>query len=285
MSRRKWLFRRIYLLRITISVIVCFLLFIFGGHFIGTTIQLLNMATITSTDTLNEFIASEKMYGRIRLNQVSYTEIDFQRADGSRYKGYLADFDQGYLLFFQLYDAKPQDYFILSQQWRNDEQMKTFRTLMVNQISESFSLENSQVEEFISPVVFLDARQRIEQSIPVGMIWMFGVFMTLLVMLLSYMTLLGRSFSYAYHKYHTFIYDRSEVIFQNHQWTLTEDSIVRHWFTFDLISIKDVLQIEIEDNQLTLYFRHKKISLKVSDHLAIKLKSAWNISTYDEIPT
>lgn len=283
MKKRKWLFRRIYLMRMTISMIVCFLLFIFGGHFIGTTIQLLNMASITSTETLNEFTRSDRMYGRIRLSEITYTEIDFQRADGSRYKGYLADFDQGYLLFFQSSDSKPQDYFILSQQWRNDDQMKTFRTLMVNQISESFSLESTQVDAFISPVVFFDARKMIERSIPIGMIWMFSVFVTLLIMLLSYMTLLGRRVSQSFRKYHTFIYDRSEVLFHNHQWTLTENAIVRHWFTFDLISIRDVLQIEIEDYQLILYFKNKKISLTASESLASKLKSAWNISSYNEV--
>ena len=243
--------------------------------------QLLSVNNIQSIQQLDSFSQSDKDFALIRSNNIVNTEIYVtidEWFEEKNYYGYIAQLEDKYFLFFS---AEKNDLssgnLVLSKWWSQAESMNTFRTMIIEDLTNSSEYSREEVDELIFSKVFLNIDDSLRASLPWAVAWGFVFFIWLIIFYRSLKVRLGIFSDSVESAVLDVDLGYSHVLFQNNQWTITENYLIYHHFSFRVLSISQIKEVYSVDNRMIVYFGDYKVTILASEEMVNRLSEFWKI--------
>lgn len=244
-------------------------------------LQFLSVSDIQSIRQLDSFSRSDKDFALIKSNNIINTEIYvtidewFQEKN---YYGYIAQLEDKYFLFF---NAEKNDIssgnLVLSKWWSQAESMNTFRTMIIEDLTNSSDYTREEVDELIFSKVFLNIDDSLRASLPWAVAWGSVVFVCLIIFYHSLKVKLGIFSDSVESAVLDVDLQYSQILFQNKQWTITQNHLIYHRFSIRAFSVSQIKDVLFTDHRIILYFKDYKVTILASGEMVNRLSEFWKI--------
>lgn len=263
------------------SVFGLLIMFTIALYYGSDALQLLSVNNIQSLQQLDSFSQSDKDFALIRSNNIVNTEIYVtidEWFEEKNYYGYIAQLEDKYFLFFSAeeYDISSGN-LVLSKWWSQAESMNTFRTMIVDDLTNSSDYTREEVDELIFSKVFLNIDDSLRASLPWAVAWGFVFFVWLIIFYRSLKVKLGIFSDSVESAVLDVDLGYSHVIFQNKQWSMTESHLIYHHFSFKVFSVSQIKEVHYTDNRMIVYFGGYKVTILASGEMVNRLSEYWKI--------
>lgn len=279
MKTKTTIYNQLVLRKITTLLALVGLLIGIGYSIVFEGLALASANRITSFEQLKSFSSNSNKYAFLTPNSINYTEIDFlvENKNGEvRYKGYLAQKDNEYFLVFRHSFIDQNSPMIIQNAWFDEANMLLFRESVINIIVDTTDNEKVDVDARIYPIVFVDVTGRIVSDLPVVMIW--TILLVISIIALTWQLLISKRarFLSSTKQYQQWLNDTSEPIYQDSRITLTHKTIAFHRVRFKVLSFNQVREVQLQPDQIDLFFDYHKCSIKASKQIIDQIRAAFD---------
>ncbi len=244
-------------------------------------LQFLSVSDIQSIRQLDSFSRSDKDFALIKSNNIINTEIYvtidewFQEKN---YYGYIAQLEDKYFLFF---NAEKNDIssgnLVLSKWWSQAESMNTFRTMIIEDLTNSSDYTREEVDELIFSKVFLNIDDSLRASLPWAVAWGSVVFVCLIIFYHSLKVKLGIFSDSVESAVLDIDLQHDQILIQNNQWTITQSHLIYHRFFIKAFSVSQIKEVLFTDNRMIVYFRDYRVTISATGEMINRLSEFWEI--------